>query len=300
MAPSSSRTDFSGMALFVSIVEEGSLSAAARALGMPKATVSRQLAELERRAGTPLLARSTRSLTLTDAGRRHFDRVRDLVHQAWAAQAQLLAHKDEPSGLLRVSASVGYGQMVIAPRVVAFAARHPRLSVELDLRDELVNVIADRYDLVIRMGPVKDSELIGRRLDELELVLVASPDYCRRAGTPATAAELSRHDRIALSSGQTRWRVGDLDIPITPRFSARSLSAARLAVLAGLGIGRLPLFAVERDIASGELARVLPEVELPRTPATALYPRAVIPSTALRLLLGDLEIPIRSAPPLAG
>ena len=170
------------MLLFVSIVEEGSLSAAARALGMPKATVSRQLAEMERGAGVPLVARSTRSLTLTDAGRRHYERVRDLVHEARAAQAELLAGNNEPSGLLRVSASMSYGQLVIAPRVVAFAARHPKLQVELDLRDEPVSVIADRYDLAIRMGPVQDSELIGRQLAEVEVALVASPAYCARPG----------------------------------------------------------------------------------------------------------------------
>ena len=118
-----------------------------------------------------------------------------------------------------------------APHVVAFAARYPRLRVELDLRDDLVNVIADGYDLVIRMGAVQDSELIGRRLAEIELIRVASPDYLKRAGRPATPAELAKHEFIALSSGFVRWHVENLDIPITPRFSAHSLSAARLAAL---------------------------------------------------------------------
>lgn len=291
MAHPPSRIDLSGMALFVSIVEEGSLSAAARALGMPKATVSRQLAEMERQAGVPLIARSTRSLTLTGAGRRHYERVRDLVHDARAAQAELLAGSGEPSGLLRVSASVSYGQLVIAPRVVAFAARHPKLHVELDLRDEPVSVIADSYDLAIRMGPVQDSELIGHRLAEVELALVASPAYCARAGTPESAAELSRHDVIAVPSDLSRWRVGNADVPVTWRFGTRSLPAARLAALAGLGIARLPLFVVAQDLAAGDLVRILPGAELPRAPATALHPRAVTPSTALRMLIQELEAP---------
>jgi DNA-binding transcriptional LysR family regulator len=284
-----SRTDLSGMTLFVSIVEEGSLSAAARALGMPKATVSRHLAEMERQAGGPLIARSTRSLTLTGAGRRHYERIRDLVHDARAAQAELLASNNEPSGLLRVSASVSYGQLVIAPRVVAFAARHPKLRVELDLRDEPVSVIADRYDLAIRMGPVQDSELIGHRLAEVKLVLVASPAYCARAGVPRSTAELSRHDVIAVPPDSSRWRIGRAEVPVTRRFGTRSLPAARLAALAGLGIARLPLFAVAHDMVVGDLVRVLPGAELPRSPATALHPRAVAPSAALRLLIQELK-----------
>ncbi len=284
------------MSLFVSIVEDGSLSAAARALGLPKATVSRRLTELERQAGTPLLARSTRALALTDAGQRHYERVRDLVHEARAAQAELVAGNAEPSGLLRVSASASYGQLVVAPRIVAFAARHPRLRVELDLSDERVNVIADRYDLVVRMGPVEDSELVSRRLAGLPVALVASPDYVKKAGAPETPAELARHDAIAVPPSLDHWQVGDEEIRVRWRVSTRSLPAARLAALAGLGIARLPTFVVADDLATGALLRMLPEAALPRSPATALYPRAVTPSAALRLLLNDLHsLPVPGA-----
>ena len=289
MVERSLRVDLSGMALFVSIVEEGSLSAAARALGIPKATVSRRLGELERQAGAPLVARSTRSLTLTDAGRRHYERVRDLVQDARAAQAELVASNAEPSGLLRVSASASYGQLVVAPRIVAFAARHPRLRIELDLSDERVRVIADRYDLVVRMGPVEDSELVSRRLAEVPVVLVASPEYVARAGAPATPAELARHDAVAMPPWVDHWRVGHGEVRVRWRISTRSLAAARLAALAGLGIARLPTFVITDDLANGSLIRMLPQAALPRSPATALYPRAVTPSAALRLLLGELQ-----------
>ena len=283
------QVDLSGMTLFVAIVEEGSLSAASRALGIPKATVSRQLAELERQAGAPLLARSTRALTLTDLGRRHFERIRDLVHDARAAQGELLAGAVEPSGLLRVSASYSYGQLVIAPRVVAFAARHPQLRVELELSDERVNVIGDRYDLVIRMGPVEDSELVSRRLAELSVVLVASPDYIRRAGTPLRPSGLKSHEAIIVPVGSEHWHLGDEDIRVKGRVTTHSITVARLAALAGLGIAPIPSFLVADDMAGGALVRVLPDFELPRSPATALYPRAVTPSPALRLLLDDLR-----------
>ena len=284
--------DLSGMALFVSIIEEGGISAAGRALGIPRATLSRHLSEMERQAGVPLLARSTRSLALTDAGRRHYERVRDLVHDARAAQAELRAGSDEPSGVFRLSASMTYGQLVIAPRVVAFAARHPALKVELDLRDEPVNVIADHYDLVVRMGHVHDSELMSRRLAELEVVLVASPAYAARAGLPDTADALARHDIVAVPANVTRWRVDGWDVSLRRRFVTSAVSAARAAALADLGIARLPLFAVAQDLASGDLVRVLPHADLPRFAATALYPRSVAPSAALRLVLQELADPV--------
>lgn len=280
-------TDLSGMALFVSIVEEGSLSAAARGLGLPKATVSRRLAALERAAGTALLARSTRALALTDAGRRHYERVRDLVHEARIAQAELLAGNAEPSGLLRISASVSYGQFVVAPRVVAFAVRHPQLRVELDLSDEPVNVIAEHFDLAVRMGQVEDSELVSRRLADVPIALVAAPSYCARSGVPAVPADLARHEVIAVPPRREQWRIGDEDVRVRGRIRLRSLPAARLAVLAGLGVARLPVFAVADDLATGALVRILPDVVLPPAPATALYPRAVVPSAALRLLLDE-------------
>ena len=289
MMERSQRVDLSGMALFVSVVEEGSLSAAARALGIPKATISRRLAELERQAGAPLLARSTRALALTDAGRRHYQRVRDLVHEARAAQAELLAGNTEPSGLLRVSASASYGRLVVAPRIVAFAARHPKLRIELDLSDERVNVIADRYDLVVRMGPVEDSELMSRRLADVPVALVVAPAYCARVGTPATPAELARHDVIAVPPSAHHWQVGEEEVRVRWRMSTRSLTAARLAAVAGLGIARLPTFVIADELASGALLRILPEAALPRSPATALYPRAVTRSVALRLLLDELQ-----------
>ena len=281
--------DMSGMALFVRIVEEGSLSAAGRALGVPKATISRRLALLERQAGTPLLARSTRSMTLTDAGQRYYERVRSIVHEAEAAQAELAAGNVEPTGLLRISASVAYGQIVVAPRIVAFAARHPRVRIDLSLSDERVNVIADRFDLAIRMGPVEDSDLISRRLADMALAIVAAPGYLERRPAPAKVAELVEHDAIVVLPELDHWQVGDETVRVRWRMSTGSMSAVRLALLAGLGIARLPQFVVADDLASGALVRLLPDVALPRSPATALYPRATTPSTALRVLLEDLR-----------
>ena len=283
------RLDLSGMALFVSIVEEGSLSAAGRALGLPKATVSRQLAQLERQAGAPLVARSTRSLTLTDAGRRHYERVRGLVREAQAAQAELVAGNAEPSGLMRVSVSATYGRLVIAPRILAFAARHPRLRVELDLSDERVNVVADGYDLVVRMGAVEDSELIGRRLADMQVALVASPGYRARAGAPTTPAELARHDAIvvlAWARPLASRRRGGADAlarehSVPCRRAAGRPRRARHCPVTGLRRCRRHGQRRPRPDPTGCGAAC--------TPATALYARAAATSVAIRLLLDELQ-----------
>ena len=154
-----------------------------------------------------------------------------------------------------------------------------------------VSVIADHYDVAVRMGPVEDSELMSRRLAELEMALVASPAYRDRAGVPTASAELFKHDLIVVPPYPTRWRVGDAEVQVTPRFATSCLSAARLAALANLGIARLPLFIVAQDLSNGALVKILPDAKLPRAPATALYPRSATPSTAVRLLIEVLTAP---------
>ena len=163
------------MALFVHIVERGSLSAAGRALGLPKASVSRRLAAMERRAGAPLLNRSTRALSPTDLGRRFFDRVAPIVRDAALAQAELLAEKGAPTGLIRIAASVGYGRAVIAPKLFTFLAAHRAVRIDLRLSDARINLVADGFDLAIRMGDLDDSDLMARRLASVPMRLVAAP-----------------------------------------------------------------------------------------------------------------------------
>ena len=278
------------MALFVHIVEAGSLSAAGRAIGLPKATVSRRLVLLERQAGMPLLARSTRSIALTDAGRRYYERVHLIVQEAEAAQAELAAGNAEPSGLLRISASAAYGQLVVAPRIMAFAARYPRVRIDLTFSDERVNLIAERIDLAIRMGPMEDSDLISRRLADMPLAIVTAPAYLEQRPPPVTAADLADHDAIVVRPELDHWQVGDSTVRVRWRMSAGSLSATRLALLAGLGIARVPGFVVADALTSGALVRLLPELRLPLAPATAIYPRTTTPSIALKALIEELKL----------
>lgn len=280
--------DLSGLSMFVRIVEEGSLSAAGRALGLPKATISRNLALLEKRLGAPLLIRSTRALSLTDTGRRFFDRVQPIVRDAQQATAEVKIHHSAPAGLLRITASVAYGQAAIAPRMISFMRRYPAVRVELHLHDGRVNLVNDGYDLAIRMGPIKDSELISHKLADITMVIVASPSWLEEHDMPRRPADLARHAAVVTRPDMIRWRVGGETVRVPWRMSTGNMLVTRDAARAGLGIAFVPEFLALRDMERGSLVRLLPDVELPVMQATALYTRAASQSTALRALLDDL------------
>jgi DNA-binding transcriptional LysR family regulator len=231
------------MALFVRIVECGSLSAAGRLLGYPKATISRQLALMEQRMGAPLLRRSTRALSLTDPGRRYFERVRPIVRDAELAQVEALAEHAIPSGTLKIAAPIAYGQHVLAPKLFTFQQRYPAVRLDLHLSDELVNVIASGFDLAIRFGRLDDSNLLSRQLGRFDLRLVASRDYpLERAGIPQTVAELANHRGILTRTDLDHWTIDDQPIRVLWYISTGSTLVTSDAVCAGLGIALLPGF----------------------------------------------------------
>jgi DNA-binding transcriptional LysR family regulator len=276
------------MALFVEIVERGSLSAAGRALGLPKASVSRRLAAMERRFGAPLLNRSTRSMTTTDFGRRWFERAEPVVREARAARAEAMADTAEPGGLLRVSASVAYGRAVVAPSLWRFLARWPAVRIDLRLTDARVAIVEEGVDLAIRIGALEDSALVARRLATVAVRLAASPDYLARHGTPRTVDELARHRAVLTRPDLDLWRIGGAEL--RPRWSASTgdMGVTRDAALAGVGVALLPGFLCDADIAAGDLVAVLPQHALPAMDVTALRPPAVAPTPAVQALLDHL------------
>jgi DNA-binding transcriptional LysR family regulator len=280
--------DLSGMALFVKIVESGSLSAAGRLLGLPKATVSRQLALLEQRMGAPLLLRSTRALSLTDIGRRYFERVRPIVRDAELAQFQALSERATPSGTLRIAAPVAYGQHVLAPKLFSFQRQYPAVRLDLRLGDELVNIIADGFDLAIRLGRLGDSGLLRRRLERIDMWLVASPDYLERAGIPQTVAELANHRGILTRTDLDHWTIDNQSIRVRWHISTSNMIVTYDAVCAGMGIGIVPGFLADAPIAAGRLVRILPKSRIDQLEVTALQARSVAPSIAVKALLKHL------------
>jgi len=280
--------DLTGMALFVRIVENGSLSAAGRDLGLPKATVSRRLRLLEASVGAPLLTRSSRALSLTNAGQRFFERVRPIVHAAETAQSEIRTANIEPTGRLRLTAPVAFGQAVIAPKLIRFLEQHRRVQADLHFSDDRINIIAEGFDLAIRMGELADSDLISKRLTELSMVLVAAPSYIARHGAPEDVLDLQRHTAVLTYKNLDHWSVNGETVRVSWRINTGNVAVTRDAVRAGLGITRLPQFFVAEDLADGKLVQLLPQYELPKTVVTALYPRSIVPSLALRTLLDIL------------
>jgi DNA-binding transcriptional LysR family regulator len=247
------------------------------------------LATLEKRIGAPLIARSTRAISLTDADRRFYERIGPIIREAEAAQSEMVDASAAPSGLLRVTASITYGQAVVAPKLLSFAQRYPDVRLDLRFGDERPNIVAEGFDLAIRMGDIEDSDLISRKLADIPMVIVAAPSYVDARGAPRNAQDLKNHVAVLVRPNLDHWNVGKEVVRVRWRISAGSMAVTREAVLAGLGLMRVPEFVVERDLESGALVRLLPDDPLPIAHATALYPRSKVSSRALRFLLDHLS-----------
>ena len=187
--------------------------------------------------------------------------------------------------ILRVTASIVYGQAVVAPKLLSFAQRYPDVRLDLRFGDERPNIVAEGFDLAIRMGDIEDSDLISRKLADIPMVIVAAPSYVEAHGAPRNAQDLKEHVAVLIRPNLDHWNVGTEVVRVRWRISAGSMAVTREAVLAGLGLMRVPEFVVERDLKSGALVRLLPDDPLPIAHATALYPRSKVSSRAVRLLL---------------
>jgi DNA-binding transcriptional LysR family regulator len=292
--------DLNRMAMFVRVVQSGGFSAAARALAMPKSSVSRQVAALERHLGVPLLRRNTRSLSLTEAGEAYFQQARTIVAEAEAAEAEAIARAAAPRGLLRVTATVGFGQTVLQPILADYLARFADVRIEAYLTDQRVNLIRDGFDLAIRMGTLDDSELAARRLGSFRRVVCASPDYIGRRGAPQNPAELNDHDCLVIDRSLATWRFesahGPMPVRVPWRLCVNHIEVIRSAARAGRGIANLPHYLVSDDLAAGTLVALLPDFAQPRAEITAVYPAARPPSPPLRALIDLLAERLRALP----
>jgi DNA-binding transcriptional LysR family regulator len=268
--------DFLGRAqTFVRVAEAGSLSGAARSLRLSLAATSRQIASLEEELGAQLFARTTRSLRLTDAGRRFHDHATRLVREAEAARASVRTDR-AVSGRVVVSASVTLGVLRIVPALPALLDAHRGLEVALRLEDRAVEVVSEGIDLAVRAGLVlpDTSRLVAHPIATLERVIVAAPAYLRKHGTPRRADALAGHAAVVGTAAGNTWRVeekGELrSVAITPRVRVDTLLGIRAAVRAGLGLAVLPRFVVDEDLEAQTLKRVLPELGLAPVQAHAI------------------------------
>lgn len=261
--------DLADLAVFVAVAEAQGVSAAARRLGASKAMVSTALARLEARLGVRLLQRSTRRVSLTGAGAAALPAAQRALAAAREAEEAAVASRSAPRGTLRVNAPMSFGLLHVMPAIGAFVREFPEIRVDLQLDDRLVDNVAGAFDVALRIGNLRDSALVSTRLATSRNVVVASPAYLRAAGAPRTPADLAAHAVLAysLAPAPSRWilrRGGRAEeVRVRPAIEANSSLALRAAALDGLGVARVPLFAVSEELAAGRLLRVLPEWELP-------------------------------------
>ncbi|SPA50745.1 LysR substrate-binding domain-containing protein [Cupriavidus taiwanensis] len=264
---------------FVVAVTHGGFAAAGRALGVPKSTVSKRVAELEQALQARLLYRSSRSFTLTDAGRDFYDHAQAALIEAEAAQEAVQRRVAEPSGTVRITAAVPTAQRYLAPHLPALARAYPRLHVQLEVSDRMVDLVQEGFDIAVRshFAPLPDSGLVQRQLAVEDIVLVASPGYLAARGTPASPAQLSGHDGLLTGSAAGTWRLGGpqgarAEATPVPRMTVNESTVLLGAAVAGLGIVPLPHELCRAALAAGQLARVLPQWTAGSVTTTLLLP----------------------------
>lgn len=241
-----------GVAAFVAIAEAGSISAAAMRLGHAKSVVSERLTELERSLGARLVQRTTRKLSLTEDGQTFLIRARRILRETTEAAAELSERRGTLSGPLRLSAPVSFGILHLTPALCTFLDRHREIDLTLELDDRFVDAAADGFDAVLRHGPLRDTRLVAKRLTVSRRLLVASPDYLDRHGTPSTLDDLERHLGILYSNREADWRFSTANgwQVVRPQAALRVNNGMVMceAAATGLGIALLPTFFVHQYI----------------------------------------------------
>jgi DNA-binding transcriptional LysR family regulator len=287
--------------VFQSIVREGSFVAAAKRVGLSPAAISKNIAELESELGLRLFNRTTRRLSLTEAGEVYADRTRRILDELEDADRMLEHMAGEVSGRLRVGAPVTLGLMILSPVLPLFLSQHPGLTLDLHLDERRVDIIGEGFDVVLRGGPaVEDSRLIAKRIATLDYTICATPEYLERKGWPRRPEEMAGHEFVQFSVPDAfqPWtcELGSerIVVPVSPRYAVNSSLAVRDALNAGLGLGRIPEFYVRNDLKKGRLVEVLPGWSIGSFDLFALYPsrRHVAPKVSAFVTL--LQSTLRS------
>lgn len=285
---------FQEMQVFAGVVDAGSFVAAADALGMSKAAVSRHVAELERRLGVRLLHRSTRRLSLTAEGETFHARCKAVLAEVDEAEAEITAGAGEARGHLRVNVPFSFGQQYLAPLWPVFMGRHPALSMDVTLSDRVVDLVEEGFDLAIRIAQLPASTLISRRLASTRLVLCASPEYIANHGAPQHPGDIAQHAAIAytLFAGGDQWHFRNGDDHASGKVRARLRSnngdTCVQAALQGLGLILQPSFLVAPHLRSGHLVEVLPTWRAAELGIYAVYPTRRHVAPKVRLLIDFL------------
>ena len=266
------------MSVFEKVVAAGSLSAAARDLGVSTAVVSRRLAALEARLGVRLVNRTTRRLALTDEGASYHEACARILAEIEDADSAAAAQRVEPQGLLKVALPASFGHKHIAPLVPPFAARYPKIELAFSLSDRTVNVIAEGYDLAIRIGELEDSSLAARKLAPNRRVVCASPQYLREHPAPRVPEDLRQHNCLTTTDLQMNWEYKGPDgkrsmVRVSGHYACDNWEVLREWAMAGLGVALKSTWDVRRQLGEGLLVPLLPEYDFGTDVAIyAVYP----------------------------
>ncbi len=294
-----------GMQVFAKVAALGSLSGASRAMGMSQTMATKHVAALEEKLGVKLLHRTTRKITLTEAGRRYLESVERILAELAEAEAAAAAERIEVTGTLRVNAPVSFGVRELAPLMAEFCRLHPALTVDMGLNDRVVDLLEEGWDVSVRIGRIQDQTLMARKLAPCRLLVAGSPAYLAERGTPRTVAELSSHNCLGytLSSalGPHRWSFGldgSVSVSIRGNLQASNGDALVVAALAGQGLIYEPTFLLGDDIRAGRLVALTldhPPLKLPGV--FAVYASNRRPPAKVRAFIDFLVQRLGPVPP---
>ena len=266
--------------VFVRVVDDGSFTRAAERLKLSRSVVSKYVTRLEGRLGARLLNRTTRRLSLTEAGRIFYQRSRRGLQDIEEAEAEVSRLQEKPRGVLRINSPMSFGILHIAPALPEFLAQHPEVSVEMNLDDRVVDVIEEGFDVSIRIAEMPDSSLIARRLAPCRHVIVAAPAYLEKHGTPRTPEDLRDHNIISFSyqASAYDWHFispdnKQISVPVSGSMQANNSLALREALLRGVGITRTPTFVVGKDVQDGHLLSILGNYRTLEVSIYLVYPQ---------------------------
>jgi DNA-binding transcriptional LysR family regulator len=272
--------DLNHIITFVRVVETQSFTAAAQALGVPKSSVSRSLSRLEDELGTRLLQRTTRKLSLTDAGTAYYARVQKLISGIDEANAEASERGQDPRGVVRITSPVDIGVSVLADILADFAQEYPKIVVDLVLTSRVVSLVEEGFDMALRAGKLADSSLVARRIATTDLCVYGSKTYLKKHGEPQHPRDLAKHRCILLRGvrGKTTWRLagkdGEHEVEVTGTVSADDMAFIQRVARAGVGLALLPVFTCDEEPKASGLVRVLPDYSAVGTPIHLVMPSA--------------------------
>ncbi|MBR0799785.1 LysR family transcriptional regulator [Bradyrhizobium jicamae] len=279
------------MQAFVAVVDLQGFAPAARRLALSPSAVTRLIAALEERLGARLLQRTTRQVTLTDAGSRYLERARRILADVEEAEDAVEGERTRPEGRLVISAPFGFGRLHVSPVVSAYLKRYPDVGVDLRLSDHRINLVEDGVDLAVRIGHLPDSTLVARHVGEMRRIVVASPGYLKRRGEPGRPADLATHDTIVFGAmtAAPDWRFvedgREVRIAPSPRFTSNSSDAAIQYAEQDGGLTRVMFYQAAESLRAGRVRIVLAKFEQPAVPIHVVYPTTRLLSAKVRTFI---------------